>query len=266
MNTNKIKYEFVKAKFKGGGTWGSFSFDNDDTHDMLGDYYRNDGTLVNDAKMNDLLTDMHLYANLQMMKDYPHEKNFIFSDYQFDTSRAGVIVYLLLQCKKIKKFLLRWALVSIYKDYLKVYINKKASMWANYKDRIESIIIEIQLINYCINYGSLKKIIKYISGNINTADILSGNISINKNNAKILKFIAEHKIDFMDNLFLSNSHEFPRLDPRIPQLGTVMESDEGYFINRENNGIRSWTPYDPTCELSYNYLDDSFLSAIYGKK
>uniref|UniRef100_A0A6C0C930 Uncharacterized protein n=1 Tax=viral metagenome TaxID=1070528 RepID=A0A6C0C930_9ZZZZ len=260
-----VKYEFAKVKQKGGGAWGTFSFDNDMTHDILFDF-RKDKVLVNNTKANKLLAKMYGDEDEQLKKEHPNEKNLLFSDYQLYTHAAGVVIYLALQCRTIKKEFLKRALIEVYKDYLKLYIIKEASGWKDYRERMRSLNIEIHLLNYCLNHGSLEKIVKHLSENINTVDILAGDIFINKNSVKVMKYINAHKKDFADHLFLSKSGKLPRLDPNIPYLNTVMQGNDGYFINQEKNGKRKWIPFNSYDNLSYNYLDDDFLSSIYGKK
>jgi hypothetical protein len=264
---NIVKYEFVKVKQHGGGTWGTFSFDNDSTHDMLIDFYK-DRVLINDAKINKLLTKVFADEDKMIKRNHPDEKNMIFTDYRLYTSCAGVVIYLILRYRKIKQEFLKRALINIYKDYLKLYINREASGWKDYKSRVESVIIEIHLINYCLNHGSLEKIVKHLSENINTADILAGDIFINKNSVKVMKYIRAHKKDFADKLFMLSSSKLPQLDPNIPYLNTVMKSNDGhFFINKEaKKGKRTWVSYNSYNDLSYNYLDDNFLASIYEKK
>jgi len=231
---------------------------------------------------------MYAKKDIQFKEQYPHEKNILYTDLQLNTDCAGVVIYLMLKCKTIKKEFLKRALVNIYKNYLKTYINREADGWFDYhRERMKSLIIEIHLINYCLNHGSLKKIIKHLSDNINTADILAGDVDANRHSAKVMKYINTHKKDFADNLFMSktkNCNRFdvdhplqnlpdifpkpdqcPQLDPNIPYLGTVMRGGDMYFVNREENGNRIWVKYDPDFSFSYNYLNDDFLSSIYGK-
>lgn len=275
----KYKYLYLELQKQnqsqnqsGGGAWGEFSFDNDNVHDELVDFRDEDGKLFPEKKINSLLQDMFDKYEERVRKNDPDIKKISFSEYILSETCAGVVLHLLTSGINIPiKFLVK-SLIHLYRNYLKIYITKCASGWKSYLARLEALKIEISILNYAINNGSLEKIRNVISPNINTADILSGNIFIGHDNKLIFKYIAEHRRDFFDYVFIKPNPLKPYLNPNILYDKTIMlgrdpkykHMNRYYVTNTDSTGNKTWVEYDPFETLAYQYLPNDFLSSIYG--
>lgn len=281
----KYKYLYLELKKQnqsidqsinqsGGGAWGEFSFDNDNVHDELVDFRDEAGKLFSEKKINSLLQNMFDKYDERVRKNDPGIKKISFSEYILSPVCAGVVVYLLISDVNIAiKFLIK-SLVQLYRDYLKVYVTKEASGWRSYQARLDALKIEISILNYAINNGSLEKIRNIISPSINTADILSGNIFIGHDNKLIFKYIGEHQRDFFDYVFIKPDPLKPYLNPNILYDKTIMLGKDPkykhmstYYITKtDTDGNKTWVKYDTFETLAYQYLPTDFLSDIYGEQ
>lgn len=267
---NNIKYRFVK-KQKGGGTWGQFSFDNDYTHDLLIDFRDGETKKFYNNKQIDSLLDK-MFEDFEKRNIRPkdkHIKNISFSDYNLNTACDGVVVYLLINGVHILRRHLDKTLAHLYKDYQKVYLTKESSGWRNYEARLEALKIEICLINYKINNGTINKIMDVITHNINSKDILAGNIFIGKNNKKILDYISKNKKEFFDYLYIKPDKFLPYLNPNIVYDNMTMQGknkykQDEYYIVVNNGKTKKWKKYDPYEDVTHGYLEPNFLASIYG--
>ena len=151
---------------------------------------------------------------------------------------------------------------------MNVYSGKNPYGLNQYIPKLESLRIEISLLNYGIkNDGSLKNIMNVIQNNINTYDILAGNTSINNNNVPILHYIHDHQPDFFDNVYMKDDGKFPYLHPGIPFIGTLMKGNENFYTVGFSNGSKKWVEYNARTlrnDIPYFYPNNSMFEELYG--
>jgi hypothetical protein len=269
-----VKYKFVQLhKQKGSGSWNYFSFDNDQTWDTIVKFRDDQRIYFPNNKIIKILKKMFDEYEL-LVRDYdPEIKQIAFSDYrdpEFDEDfyLSGVVVYLLLLGYTIPLTFLKKSLVHLYRAYIISQSGKNAFGYNEYIPRLESLRIEICLLNYAINHsGSLTNIMHVIKNNINTNDILAGDIFINNHNSMIIGYIDKHIKDFFDYLYLSDN-ELPYLHPGIPYTDTLMMGNNAFYIVVYNNGVKKWKEYDARMlrnDLIFFYPNDIILEGLYGK-
>lgn len=189
-------------------------------------------------------------------------------DYETDFYLSGVVVYLLIMGYTIPIKYLKRALIHLYRTFMVVYSGKNPYALNEYIPKLESLRIEISLLNYAIKHdGSLTDIMHVIKNNINTSDILSGNIRNNNNSAAIIKYIDQNQEEFFDYVYITDS-KFPYLDPGVPYTGTLMKGTEWFYTVGYKNGVKRWTEYNSRVlrdNFRFFYPNDNMLEELYGK-
>jgi hypothetical protein len=153
------------------------------------------------------------------------------------------------ECVVELKYLKR-ALVHAYREYIRSSIMKEASGWRSYTDRIESLKLEILLLNYAINKASWIDFPKeYISKD-------SPTLYVSAFDLKKILITGKHSVDkklLIDNIFLKlnrveskTEDVLPLLDPGLLDPGTVAEGYSRkmnrirYFIVQAKNDEHVW--------------------------
>lgn len=166
-----------------------------------------------------------------------------------------------------------------------VYSGKNPYGFVEYQPKLDSVRIEISLLNYGIKHGGSVKNITHLLKNINTNDILTGdveikfdkNVSFNKKNVPILNYINDHQAEFFDNIYIKYHKKYPYLHPGVPYKYTLMKGVDDFYIVDYNNGNKKWIPYDwrkwipydwrklSNDELTFFYPNNYILMDLYGR-
>lgn len=282
--TLKEEYDkIINSNQKGGGTWGTFSMDNDNTLDFLDTYklrtFSNDTIIyeTNYKKINEILKKIFKEFDNKIKQKDPKMINPDTSKYNLDYTYLGIIIDLLLSMCPVPKIYLKRVLIHAYREYFRIYTIKNASGWKSYTDRLTSLKYEIIILCYAINRGTPLDIPSSLITSTPTGSYVKV-LSLTKYLVTYLpKAKRKHKLDhiFLTNAKTKAKYEFqkylykPIINPNLLDEGTISEGHDArgiivHFVVVRTGTRHVWKLYDSFDDPSGVYIPINVFYGIFG--
>jgi hypothetical protein len=290
-NTYKKKYLLLKEEYnkiincdqKGGGAWGTFSSDNDDTLDFLDTYklrtFSNDNIIYETSykKINEILKKIFKEFDNNMKRKDPKTINTDASPYNLSYTYLGIIIDLLLNMCPVPKIYLKRVLIHAYREYFRIYTIKHASGWKSYTDRLTSLKYEIIILCYAINKGTPLDIPSSLVISTPTGSYVNVLSLVKYLTIYLPKANRKYKLDhiFLTNIKIKAKLEFqkylykPIINPNLLDEGTISEGHDArglivHFIVVRTGTRHTWKLYSSTDDPYGIYIPMSLFYAIFG--